>query len=151
MQEVNPNTHQRTTYPRHSQQAMSSPHTSTQNAPFVESDAELEYASETESETEPESDPDKEYVIENQFGLPDYQYGVYESSPPPVDANVNRDCDKLNNKGEHFLKERFAKLSVLLAEVACRVEISADEGDDSGVGVNTDIELSLGDKVRTTS
>jgi hypothetical protein len=114
MQEVNPNTPQRTTYPRNSQPAMSSPHTSTQNISFVESDAELEYTSETESETEsenrtePESEPDKEYVIENQLGLLDYQYGIYESSPPAVDANVN--CDKLNNKGELFLKERFAKL-----------------------------------------
>jgi hypothetical protein len=88
----------------------SSPHI--QNAVFDVSDIEPQYEAELDFETEPETDietdPDKEYIIQNQLGLPDYQYGVYESSPPPVDANVN--CDKLNNeKGEFLKKRKFAK------------------------------------------
>jgi hypothetical protein len=101
MQDGNPIAHQRTTYPRHSQPAM--PSLPTSSPP--ESKPELEHTSTSTSEveqtlTELESDPDREY--ENQLGLPDYhdRYDIYESSPPPVDANIN--CDKLNNEGEFF-------------------------------------------------
>ena len=42
------------------------------------------------------------------------------------------------------------KLTFRLAEVTCKAQVSADEGNDSEVEVNTDIVLSLGDKVRRT-
>lgn len=149
-------------YPRHSQPAassMPSPHTSVQNTLFDESQTEpesqIEPESETESEsvTEPESNPDKEYdaIIENQLGLPQYQHGI-ESSPPPVDANAN--CDKLNNGGEFFFsKKGLRKLTFRLAKVtySAQVRVSADEENDCGDGVNTDVVVLLGDKVRITS
>jgi hypothetical protein len=91
---------------------MPSPHTSPHITAFHESDPELDdiYATsesltESESHTESESDPDQEPQIENQLELPDYQFGVYTSSPPRVDAHVN--CDKLNNyeEGEFFFSK----------------------------------------------
>lgn len=119
---------------------MPSSHTSAQNTTTNESEAKLEYL------TDPEINPNVGYVIENQLGQPDYHYGIYMSSPPPADACVN--CDKLNEEGEFFfLKERFAKLSFLLAKVPHRVEVSAEEGNGSGIAK---IALSLSDKVRTT-
>jgi hypothetical protein len=130
---------------------------SPQNTIFIESETEPESVTESESIfepanesiTEPESDPDQEYVIENQLGLPDYRYGIIESSPPPV--NVNGNFDNLNNEeGEFFLKERCGKTEFWLAKAACGAQVSADDSDDSdrndpGVGLNTDIVLSLGE------
>jgi hypothetical protein len=86
-------------------------HTSAQNTALVESEAELEYEAEPEyhhtDHTDPESDPDEGYVIENQLGLPDYQYGIYVSSPPRADADVN--CDKLDEEGEFFSRRKACK------------------------------------------
>lgn len=107
IQQVNLKTHQHTTYPPHSQPAASSMSSSSHTVSDG-SDIEPQYEAETntsaEIHTDIETDPDREYYIENQQGLPDYQFGIYESSPPPpppvpVDANVN---DELNNEGEFF-------------------------------------------------
>ena len=112
---------------------------------FVESETELEYEVETEyHHTDPESDPDEGYV-ENQLGLPDYQYGIYVSSPPPADAHVN--CDKLNEKGEFFSRRKACKAEFSISQSTHRAEVSAEEGNDSRVA---EIALSLSDKVRTT-
>jgi hypothetical protein len=84
--------------------SMPSPNTPAQkNMVFIESEDDLEYL------TDPESDPDEYYPIENQLGLPQYQNFFIESSPPPVNVDAKVNCDELNNKGEFFLKERFAK------------------------------------------
>ena len=91
-----------------------------------ESHTESESHIESENRTDPESDPDQ-YFIENQQGLPNYQYGIYRSSPPPVDASspqpvdahvnctsgpppadAHVNCDKLIDEGAFFSsKERF--------------------------------------------
>jgi hypothetical protein len=142
--------------------SMPSPHTSVQNTDFVESKTEPESETESESEievTDPESDPDNEYsaVIENQLGLPEYQYGIIESSPPPVDANADdlnnkgeANADDLNNKGEFFSRRGLQKLTFRLAKTGYRAQVSADDGNDSGA-MNTDVVVLLGDKVRRTS
>jgi hypothetical protein len=79
----------------------SSPHITVSDGSVVELQDEIEPAeieTEPEIETDIETDPDQEEYIENQLGLPEYRdhyYGVYASSPPPV--------DKLNNEdGEFF-------------------------------------------------
>lgn len=97
---------------------MPSPYTSAQNTAVVESNPELEYVSETEPESNPDREASEEYVIQNQLGLPDYQFGTYVSSPPrgPVDANVN--CDKLNNEGELFSQRK-------ICEAECSVRRSS--------------------------
>jgi hypothetical protein len=79
---------------------------------FVESDTEPESESCETQVTDPDSDPDNEYsaVIENQLGLPEYQYGFVDSSPPPVDANFVHDDSESKNNGE-FLSKRGHKLS----------------------------------------
>ena len=133
---------------------MPSPNPSAPDTVFVESKTE----SETESEidfyeciTDVESDPDQECPIQNQLGLPEYQNNFIKSSPPPVNVNVDANVE-LNNEGEFFFSmEGLKRLSFWLAEAACRVQDGQDEGIDSGVGANTDIVLSLDDKVRTTS
>ena len=107
-----------------------------------QSHTESESHNDPETHTNLESDPDQEYIIENQLGLPDYQYGIYESSPPPVDPPVN--CDALNDKGEYFSWRKVAELSFPLAKVDCKVEVSTVEGD----GLNTEVVVSLSDKVR---
>jgi hypothetical protein len=64
--------------------------------------ADIETEPEFETDTNIESDPDQEEYIENQLALPEYRdhyYGVYASSPPPV--------DKLNNKDGKFFKNKF--------------------------------------------
>jgi len=127
---------------------MPSPNPSVQNTVVVESETE----SETESDLDfyVESDPDVEYPIENQLGIPEYQNIFIESSPPPVDVNINANVE-LNNEGEFFFSMKGLKrLSFWLAEAACRVQDGQDEGIDSGVGANTEIVLSSDDKVRTT-
>ena len=107
--------------------------------------------SETEPESEAQSDDELEYVIENQLGLvPEFQCGVIRSSPPPVDDNII--CNELNNKGEFYSRRGLQRLTFrLIAKTGCRAQVSADEGNDSGV-MNADIVLSLGDsdKVRKT-
>ena len=126
MQDVSLNNHQCTKYPSYSQ------------TPNMECESELdmyeadpESHTESESHTKPESEPDQSF-IENQQGLPNYQYGIYmssplpvnahancTSSPPPVDAHVNCmsgpppadahvNCNKLIDEGVFFsLKEGF--------------------------------------------
>ena len=81
---------------------MSSTNTSTQDA-SLESETEPEsYEADPEIQTDPESDPDREYYIENQLGLPYYQFGIYTSpSRPPVDPN-----NKLNDPGEFFSQRK---------------------------------------------
>ena len=75
-----------------SESELPSPHAPVQNAPVVDS--------ETESESSLESQPDNELdCIENQLGLPEYQYGIFRSSPPPVEANVK---NELNNSDSEF-------------------------------------------------
>jgi hypothetical protein len=105
--------------------------------------------SETEPESEIQSDNELDYVVENQLGLPEFQWGVVKSSPPPVDDNII--CNELNNKSEFFSRRGLQKLTfrLLLAKTGCRAQVSADEGNNSGV-MNTDIVLSLGDEVRKT-
>ena len=46
-----------------------------------------------------------------------------------------------------FTGRNVEKLTSRLAKEACSAQVSADEGNTSGV-MNTDIVLSLGDKVR---
>ena len=127
---------------------MPSPNPSVQNTVFVESETERE--TESDLDIYAESDPD-EYPIENQLGIPEYQNIFIESSPPPVDVNVNANVE-LNNEGGFFFSTKGLKrLSFRLAEAACRVQDGRDEGIDSGVGANTEIVLSSDDKVRITS
>jgi hypothetical protein len=91
----------------------SSSHITVSDGSVVELQDEIEPAeieTEPEIETNFESDPDQEDYIEfeNQLGLPEYRdqyYGIYASSPPPVDANVN--CDKLNNEESEFFLNKF--------------------------------------------
>lgn len=119
-----------------------SPPTPAQNAVIIDS--------ETEPESETQSDNELDNVIENQLGLPGFQCGVIESSPPPVDANII--CNELNKEGEFFSKRGLQILSFRLSKTTGRAQISADEGKDSRV-MNTDLVLLLGDncKVRRTS
>lgn len=49
-----------------------------------------------------------------------------------------------------FSQKRFVKTEFRLVKTGCKAQVSADEGDDSGV-MNTDVVLLLGDKVRRTS
>lgn len=81
---------------------MPSPNPSAPDTVFVESVTESETESESdfyERITDVESDPDEEYPIQNQLGLPEYQNYYIESSPPPVDVNVDANVE-LNNEGE---------------------------------------------------
>ena len=127
---------------------MPSPNPPAPDTVFVESETESE-TDFYERITDTESDPDKEYPIQNQLGVPEYQNYFIESSPPPVDVNVDANVE-LNNEGEFFFSmEGLKRLSFWLAKAACRVQDGQDEGIDSGVGAN--IVLSLDDKVRTTS
>ena len=126
---------------------MPSPNPSAPDTVFIESETESE-TDFYECITDAESDPNEEYPIQNQL---EYQNNFIESSPPPVDVNVDANVE-LNNEGEFFFSmEGLKRLSFWLAEAACRVQDGQDEGIDSGVGANTDIVLSLDDKVRTTS
>jgi hypothetical protein len=102
--------------------------------------------SETESETELESQPDRSSYVENQMGHPQYQYGVYCSSPPPANADINN--DDLNNNSKFFLRIGLQKLTYCFSKTA-----NVNEGNDANEGndpraTNTEILLSLGDKVR---
>ena len=129
---------------------MPSPNSSAPNTVIVESETESE-TDFYERITDAESDPDEEYPIQNQLGMPEYRNNFIESSPPPVDVNVHANVE-LNNEGEFFFSMKGLKrLSFRSAKAACRVQDGQDEGIDSGVGANTDIVLSLDDKVRTTS
>lgn len=65
--------------------------------------------SETESESVLESQPDRSFYVENQLGLPEYQYGVYSSTPPPVNADINN--DDLNNNSKFFSRIGLQKLT----------------------------------------
>jgi hypothetical protein len=108
--------------------------------------------SETESESELESQPDRSSYVENQLGLPQYQYGVYYSSPPPVNADINN--DDLNNNSKFFLRIGVQKLTYCFSKTANVNEGNdANEGNEAKEGndpraTNTEILLSLGDKVR---
>ena len=125
---------------------MPSPNPSAPDTVFVESETNF-----YERTTDAESNPNEEYPIQNQLGLPEYQNNFIKSHPPPVDVNVDANVE-LNNEGEFFFSmEGLKRLSFWLAEAACRVQDGQDEGIDSRVGANTNIVLSLDDKVRTTS
>ena len=68
--------------------------------------------SETESESEIESQPDRSFYVEdqNQLGLPEYQFGIYCSSPPWVNADdINNDDS--NNKSKFFSRIGLQKLT----------------------------------------
>jgi hypothetical protein len=81
--------------------------TSPQNTIFVETES----VTESDSATEPESNPDNEFseYYGNQLGLPQYQYSIITSSPPPVDVDHDVNLDNFNNEGEFFFfEERFA-------------------------------------------
>ena len=73
--------------------------------------------SKTESESEglyPNDDGEAVSLIENQAGLPESQHGIIESSPPPqASGHVNHSV--LNNNGEFFLKERYARTEFLVS------------------------------------
>jgi hypothetical protein len=116
-QEVNPNTHQRTMPSRHFQPAISS-------TPLPPVKHLVVFDSETEPESKgPDLNDDKESVvsvIENQAGLPEIQYDVVKSSPPPVSSdNVNHNVS--NNNGEFFLKAICARteFSVSRSSLQC--------------------------------
>ena len=105
--------------------------------------------SETESESEIESQPDRSFYVEdqNQLGLPEYQFGVYCSSSPRVNADdINNDDS--NNKSKFFFKNWFAKIDLPFSKTANVNERNdANEGNDPRA-TNTEILLSVGDKVR---
>lgn len=103
--------------------------------------------SETESESELESQPDRSDYVENQLGLPQYQYGVYCSSPPPVNPDINN--DNLNDSSKFFLRISLQKLTYCFSKTANVNEGNdANEGNDPETATNTKILLSLGDEVR---
>ena len=94
---------------------MPSPNPSAPDTVFIESETKSETESETdfyERITNAESDPDEEYPIQNQL---EYQNNFIESSPPPVNVNVDANVE-LNNKGEFFLLNgRFEKAKFLVS------------------------------------
>ena len=67
--------------------------------------------SETEPESELKSQPDRSSYVENQLGLPQYQYGVYCSSPPAVNADINTDDLNNVNNSKFFSKIGLQKLT----------------------------------------
>jgi hypothetical protein len=52
----------------------------------------------------------------------------------------------LNSNSKFFSRSGFQKLTLRFAKTASRVEVSENEGNDSGA-MNTEFLLSLGDKV----
>jgi hypothetical protein len=101
-QEVNPNTYQHTMPSERFRPAISS-------TPLPPVRQLVIIDSETEPESEgPYPNDDEESIIENQAGLPEFQYGIAKSSPPPpASDNVNHNVP--NNNGEFFLVERCAR------------------------------------------
>jgi hypothetical protein len=118
-----------------------------QNSVVIDSETESESE---QPESELESQPDREYYIENQLGLPEYQLdrrGIFSSSPPPVNLNAEI-SNELNGNGKFFSRSGLQKLTLRFAKTASRVEVGANKGNDSGA-MNTEFLLSLGDKVGT--
>jgi hypothetical protein len=56
----------------------------------------------------------EELINKNQAGLPESQYGIVKSSPPPLASN-NINHNVLNNDGKFFLKKRYARTEFLVS------------------------------------
>ena len=154
-QEENSSTHQRTISPQNSQPATYS--MPPQCTP-VQNELEIIPDSETESESELESHPDRSFdYIENQLGLPDDYYDRFiRSSLPPVDADISpvdaniSSIDANISPVDANISPVDANINPVDANIGpVDANINANKGNDSEV-MNTDIVLTLGDKVRTT-